>query len=80
VNTIIGEKVKVVASSDPTQIGFRGSVVLETFGTFLLRLESKTVRLQKKGVVLQLAGTKDLVRGDEMEGRLQDRIGRATRR
>ncbi|MDA4127942.1 MAG: ribonuclease P protein subunit [Thaumarchaeota archaeon] len=79
-NTLVGERVKIVASSDPTQLGLKGEVVLESAGTFLVDSGKKTLRIQKKGTVFQLSGSREVVCGDEMPGRLEDRMARAVKR
>lgn len=77
---IVGERVKVLNASDPTQIGVRGEVVLESANTIVIEDEGKMKRVQKKGTVLQLRDDREVLRGDELLGRLEDRLGRLTRR
>ncbi len=77
---IVGERVKVLNASDHTQIGVRGEVVLESANTIVIEDEGKMRRVQKKGTVLQLQGNREVLRGEELSGRLEDRLGRLTRR
>ncbi len=77
---IVGERVKVLNASDQTQIGIRGEVVLESANTIVIEDEGEMRRVQKKGTVLQLEGNRQVVRGDEISGRPEDRLGRLTRR
>ncbi len=77
---IVGERVKVLNASDHTQIGIRGEVVLESANTIVIEEEGKMKRVQKKGTVLQLQGNRAVVRGDDLSGRLEDRMGRLARR
>ncbi len=71
---IIGESVAILNASDPTVAGRSGRVVLETANTLLLRSEGETFRIQKKGTVLQLSGSKEVVAGEDIPGRLEDRL------
>jgi|GEM_PF-492066 len=76
---IIGEDVRVAAARDAVLLGLKGKVVLETMHTLTIRTDgNRKVILPKKGSALQLsAGT--IVIGDDLEGRLEDRIGASGR-
>jgi len=80
---MIGEDVRVAAARDPVFTGLKGKVVLETMHTLTIRTEKRRkVILPKKGSALQLSDGKILI-GDDLEGRLEDRIaasGRPARR
>ena len=78
--TIVGDFVTVVGSSDPTKLGRRGEVVLETCKTLVLDSPTKAgrtgvIRVEKKGTVLQIQGSKNIIDGRDMIGRLEDRLG-----
>jgi RNase P/RNase MRP subunit p29 len=73
---IIGEKLTVLSSSDPTKAGKRGRVVLETAKTLLLDTGSKVIRIEKSRSAFLLNQSKKVVTGSDIEGRLQDRWGR----
>ena len=78
---IIGEDVRVAAARDSVLLGVRGKVVLETMHTLTIKTDSRKVVLPKAGSALELSsGT--LVLGEDLEGRLEDRIaaGARTRR
>jgi RNase P/RNase MRP subunit p29 len=81
---IIGEDVRVAAARDAVLLGLKGRVVMESMHTLTIRTEAKRkVVLPKRGSALELSsGT--LVIGDDLEGRLEDRIavsrGQARRR
>ncbi|HUI00346.1 MAG TPA: ribonuclease P protein subunit [Nitrososphaerales archaeon] len=71
---IIGEHVKVAASRSPGLLGLKGQVVLETMNTLTIRTTaSRNVTLPKTGSALELAGGR-IVLGDDLRGRLEDRI------
>jgi RNase P/RNase MRP subunit p29 len=74
--SVIGERMTVLTSSDPTKAGMKGQVVLETAQTLLLDTGSKVVRVEKSGSAFLLSGSKKVVTGSDIEGRLQDRWGR----
>jgi RNase P/RNase MRP subunit p29 len=80
---IIGEDVRVAAARDAALLGLKGKVVLETMHTLTIRTDGKRkVMLPKMGSALQLSSGTILI-GDDLEGRLEDRIaasGRPTRR
>jgi RNase P/RNase MRP subunit p29 len=80
---IIGEDVRVVAARATPLVGLRGKVVLETMHTLTIRTGGKRkVILPKTGSALELFGGTILI-GDDLEGRLEDRIaisGRPGRR
>jgi len=71
---IIGEDVRVAGARNSVLLGIRGKVVLETMHTFTIRTgENRKVVLPKIGTALSLAdGT--ILLGDDLEGRLEDRI------
>jgi RNase P/RNase MRP subunit p29 len=73
---IIGEKLTVLSSSDPTKAGKNGRVVLETAKTLLLDTGSKVIRIEKSGSAFLLNSSKKVVTGSDIEGRLQERWGR----
>jgi RNase P/RNase MRP subunit p29 len=80
---IIGEDVRVVAARGTPLVGLRGNVVLETMHTLTIRTAGKrNVVLPKMGSALELRSGTILI-GDDLEGRLEDRIaisGRPGRR
>jgi RNase P/RNase MRP subunit p29 len=71
---VIGRFVTVVDSSDPTVAGRSGEIVLETAKTLLLSRSGENFTIQKKGTVLILAGSNNIVTGDDVMGRLEDRL------
>ena len=80
---IIGEDVRVAAARQAVLLGLRGKVVMETMRTLTIRTESKRkVTLPKEGSALVLPSGM-VVLGDDLKGRLEDRIalsGRPRRR
>ncbi len=80
---IIGEDVRVAAAKNSVLLGLKGKVVLETMHTLTLKtIDNRKLILPKSGSALELASGKILI-GDDLEGRLEDRIallGRKERR
>jgi len=76
---LIGERVTVLSSTDPTKRGRSGVVVLETAKTLLLDSGGRTVRVEKRGTVFQLTASGHVVSGSDIVGRLQDRWGGKSR-
>jgi RNase P/RNase MRP subunit p29 len=76
---IVGEEVRVAAARDAVLVGLRGKVVLETMHTLTIKTDSRRkVVLPKAGSALQLSGGEILL-GDDLKGRLEDRIALAGR-
>jgi RNase P/RNase MRP subunit p29 len=72
---LIGARVKVVGSDDPSKRGLTGKVALETANTLLLDSGSRTLRVEKSGLVFQVLSTGTIISGEDIEGRLEDRWG-----
>ena len=73
---VIGERLTVLTSVDPTKVGMNGLVVLETAKTLLLDTGTRVVRVEKSRAAFLLNRSKEVVTGSDIEGRLQDRWGR----
>ncbi|MDA4120497.1 MAG: ribonuclease P protein subunit [Thaumarchaeota archaeon] len=73
---VIGERLTVLTSSDPTKAGINGQVVLETAQTLLLDTGTRVIRVEKSRSAFLLNRSKKVVTGSDIEGRLQDRWGR----
>ena len=76
---IIGQRLKIISSSDPTKVGRTGMVLLESAGTLLINTGGVTVRVEKKRAAFQLLDNGTVLTGADISGRLQDRLGRAYR-
>ncbi|MDG6898262.1 MAG: ribonuclease P protein subunit [Nitrososphaerota archaeon] len=72
--SLVGEKIRVMKAADPTFAGRRGTVELETANTLLIGSEGKRVTLAKAGSVVVLEGSGKVLSGEEMAGRLEDRL------
>ena len=72
---LIGARVRVVGSTDPSKRGLTGKVALETANTLLLDSGSRTLRVEKSGSVFQELSTSRLLSGTDIAGRLEDRWG-----
>ncbi len=77
--SVIGEEVEVVRSTDPSKVGRKGTVVLETAKTLLLVSGGRKVRVEKSGILLRVSGSGKGVSGEELSGRLEDRLGARSR-
>jgi len=74
---LIGRSVKILDATDPTQVGLSGEVVLERSKTLLLESHGRRLTIQKLGTVIELAGRGEVIRGDDILGRFEERIARA---
>jgi RNase P/RNase MRP subunit p29 len=70
---LIGEDVRVAAAKNVLLLGLKGKVVLETMHTVTISTADRKVTLPKLGSALELS-TGEIVLGDDIEGRLEDRI------
>lgn len=76
---IIGEDVRVAAARDSVLLGLKGRVVLESMHTLTIRSgANRNVTIPKIGSALELSSGEILI-GDDLEGRLEDRIAAAGR-
>ncbi len=73
---VIGEKLTVLTSSDPTKSGRSGRVLLDTANTLLLDEGGRTLRVEKAGAAFSIDRSRKIITGSDIAGRLQDRIGR----
>jgi len=73
---LIGKRMTVLKSPDPTKEGRSGRVVLETAKTLLLDTGGQTLRVEKSGAAFVLLDSGRVVTGSDVSGRLQDRLGR----
>ena len=77
---IIGEDVRVAAARSTVLLGLKGKVVLETMNTITISTEARRqVTLPKSGSALELKGGK-IVLGDDLAGRLEDRLANSRAR
>ncbi len=76
---IIGEDVRVAAARDAVLLGLKGKVVLESMHTLTIKTAAqRKVTIPKTGSALELSSGEILI-GDDLEGRLEDRIAAAGR-
>jgi RNase P/RNase MRP subunit p29 len=76
---VLGLDVAVVQCSNPAMVGLRGTVALESMRMITIVSESRKVTLAKSGTVLQLKDGGRLVIGEEMNGRIEDRLSRGSK-
>ena len=73
---IIGERLIILASRDPTKVGRTGLVRLETAKTLLIDSGNRNIRVEKEGSAFKVISTGAVITGFDIVGRLQDRLGR----
>jgi RNase P/RNase MRP subunit p29 len=76
---IIGERLTILTSPDPTKTGLTGRVVMETLNTLMLDSSGRTLRVEKQGSAFMLLNSGTVLTGMDLAGRLQDRLGRRTK-
>ena len=73
---VVGEEIMIIDCADPTKAGRKGEVVYETSKTLHVKTEGKTITVEKAGSVFQVRGSKKVLDGNEMLGRLEERLRR----
>jgi len=68
--------VKILVATDPTQVGLSGELVLERSKTLLLESYGRRLTIQKLGTVIELGARGEVIRGDDVLGRVEERIAR----
>lgn len=75
----IGQDVRVAAAKDSLLLGLKGKVVLESMHMVtVMTPDRRKVMMPKRGSAFELSSGKILI-GDDVEGRLEDRIAVASR-
>ncbi len=72
--SVVGTKALVIDAKDGSLRGRKGEIVLETANTLLLKTAEGTITIQKAGTVLQVDGDDEPLAGNDILGRLEDRI------
>jgi RNase P/RNase MRP subunit p29 len=72
--SVVGTRAMIIDSKDGSLHGRKGEVVLETANTLLLKTADGTITVEKAGTVLQVDGDDEPLLGDDILGRLEDRI------
>ena len=72
--SVLGTKAIIVDAKDQSVRGRRGEVVLETANTLLIRTTAGTITVEKAGTVLQVEDDDEPLVGDDILGKLEDRI------
>ena len=72
---VIGEGVTILSSPDPTKVGRKGWVVLETANTLIINSAGRKIIVEKAGSDFLLVSGK-VIKGEELAGRLEDRVGK----
>ena len=73
---VIGERVRVLTSSDPTKVGRSGRVLLDTAKTLVIDSSGRAIRVEKSGAAFVLVDSGKVLTGSDIFGRLEDRWGR----
>lgn len=74
---LIGRKIKVIESSDPSMVGLTGTVVTESRNMFTIRRKMQYLKIPKKTVKIQMHGDGEgrlLVEGAKLVGKPEERI------
>ena len=73
---VVGERLKVLTSTDPTKEGRVGRVLLERAKTLVIDSAGRSIRIEKSGSAFLLLGSGKVLTGSDIAGRLEDRWGR----
>ncbi len=80
--SLIGSRVRIEVSPDPTQVGIEGVFLGETKNTIILKTRRGVKRILKKGIFLTIYVSGDkIIRlpGELLAGRPEDRVKKAYR-
>jgi RNase P/RNase MRP subunit p29 len=72
---VIGERLTIIGSMDPSKKGRTGIVLLDTARTLVLDSNGRTFRVEKEGNIFQVSNSKKVIAGTDISGRLEDRWG-----
>ncbi|MGD0396831.1 MAG: ribonuclease P protein subunit [Nitrososphaerales archaeon] len=76
---IIGERLTILSSTDPSKAGRTGTVLLDTARTLVLDSNGTVLRVEKAGSVFRVSGSNVVIAGADIAGRLEDRWGGRSR-
>lgn len=76
---LIGQRVAVLQCSDKGIVGAKGIFALETMKTITIVWGTSKRTVPKVGTVLQLQESGRVIIGDELSGRLEDRLARGAK-
>jgi RNase P/RNase MRP subunit p29 len=76
---VIGERLTILASTDPSKVGMTGIVLLDTARTLVLDSNGRVLKVEKAGNVFQVSGTDTVITEADITGRLEDRWGLRSR-
>lgn len=72
---VIGERLTILSSTDPSKAGRTGIVMLDTAKTLVLDSNGVIMRVEKAGSVFRVSGSDMVIAGADIAGRLEDRWG-----
>ena len=70
---VIGERLTVVESTDPSKVGIAGVVLLDTAKTLVVESKGRILRVEKAGCAFLMGRSERIVSGSDISGRLEDR-------
>ena len=73
---LIGERIEILTSSDPTKVGRSGRVLMDTAKTLVVGSTRSAMRVEKQGAEFLLLDSGKVVKGLDIAGRPEDRLGR----
>ena len=75
---VIGERIRVLSSSDATTAGRTGRVLLDTAKTLVIDSAGRHIRVVKSGSAFLLLDSGKVLTGSDIYGRVEDRLGRGS--
>lgn len=76
---VMGKRLTIVSSTDPSKEGRTGIVLLDTAGTLILDSNGRMLRVEKAGNVFRVSGSNTVAVRAKITGRLGDRWGLRSR-
>jgi len=73
---VIGERVKVLSSTDGTKVGRTGRVLMDTANTLIVESAGRSIRVEKSKAAFLLLDSGKVLTSSDIHGRPEDRLGR----
>ncbi len=71
---LIGEEVEIIASTNPSQQGVRGTIIDETKMTLTIRKDGTARKFQKSIITIKCLRTQEIIHGRDLMRRPEERI------
>ncbi len=74
---VVTRTLTIVSSTDPSKVGRKGTVLMESCNMLTLDVGGRKLAVEKKGSAFQVSGSREVLTGSDVAGRLEDRLGKS---